>query len=112
MITLHALIAISFLVNAGQTYEVVSTGHVLEIQADRINIGGDWFEYAVGSETDVQQVFEGLPPVDQIRVPFRAEIVFVFEEGQPLAKVAKVRPAPRPEDNTSLISGGNDNPNY
>jgi len=112
MITLHALIAVSFLVSAGQTYEVVSTGQVMEIKADQINIGGDWFDYAVDSETDIQQVFEGLPPVDQIRVPFRAEIVFVFEEDEPLAKVAKVKPAPLPGNNTELIGGGNANPNY
>lgn len=112
MITLHALIAISFLVNAGQTYEVVSTGQVMEIQMDRINIGGDWFEYAVDTGTDIQQVFEGLPAVDQIRVPFRAEIVFIFEEGVPLAKVAKVKPAPLPDDDTKLIGSGNDNPKY
>ncbi len=103
MIALNTLLALTVMFSAGRTYEVVSTGPVMEIQADRINIGGDWFEYAVDNTSDVQQVFENLPPMDQIRVPFRAEIVFLFEEGAPLARVAKVRPAPLQGNETELI---------
>ena len=112
MITLPAFIAISFLVSAGPVAEVVSTGLVEEVQMDRINIGGDWYDYAVDTDSDVQQVFEGLPPIEQIRVPFRAEIVFQFEEGEPQAKVAKVKRAPLPDENTRLISGDNNTPKY
>lgn len=112
MITLPAIIAVSFLVSGGPAQEIVTKGQVMEIQLERINIGGEWYEYAIGTGSDIQQVFEGLPPVDQIRVPFRAEIVFRLADGESQAKVVKVRPAPLPGENPELIGGDSNSPNF